>query len=100
MPGGSFFVNTARETLVDEEALFAALSGGHLAGAALDVLRPRPPGEINPLLGLPNVVATPHIGGATFETLDRGATMVAEEIERFEAGGWLLNVINPQVLAR
>ena len=37
---------------------------------------------------------------ATFETLDRGATMVAEEIERFEAGGWLLNVINPQVLAR
>ncbi len=100
MPGGSFFVNTARETLVDEEALFAALSAGHLAGAALDVLRPRPPGEINPLLGLPNVVATPHIGGATFETLDRGATMVAEEIERFEAGGWLLNVINPQVLAR
>jgi D-3-phosphoglycerate dehydrogenase len=98
MQAGSFFVNTARETLVDEQALFAALSSGHLAGAALDVLRPRPPGEVNPLLGLPNVVATPHIGGATFETLDRGATMVAEEIERFEAGGGLLNVINPQVL--
>jgi D-3-phosphoglycerate dehydrogenase len=100
MPDGSFFVNTARETLVDEEALFAALSSGHLAGAALDVLRPRPPGEANPLLGLPNVVATPHIGGATFETLDRGATMVAAEIERFEGGGGLLNVINPEVLAR
>jgi D-3-phosphoglycerate dehydrogenase / 2-oxoglutarate reductase len=99
MRPGSFFVNTARETLVDEAALFAALSSGHLAGAALDVLRPRPDGEVNPLLGLAGVVATPHIGGATFETLDRGALMVAEEIERFEAGAELLNVINPQVPA-
>ena len=100
MRAGSFFVNTARETLVDEEALFAALSSGHLAGAALDVLRPRAAGEVNPLLGLASVVATPHIGGATFETLDRGATMVAEEIERFAAGSALVNVINPAVLIR
>ena len=98
MRHGSFFINTARETLVDEEALLAALSSGHLAGAALDVLRPRPAGEVNPLLGLANVVATPHIGGATFETLDRGAAMVAEEIERFAAGSALVNVINPNVL--
>ena len=100
MRAGSFFVNTARETLVDEEALFAALSSGHLAGAALDVLRPRAAGEVNPLLGLAGVVATPHIGGATFETLDRGATMVADEIERFAAGSALVNVINPAVLIR
>ena len=98
MRHGSFFINTARETLVDEEALLAALSSGHLAGAALDVLRPRAAGEVNPLLGLANVVATPHIGGATFETLDRGAAMVAEEIERFAAGSALVNVINPTVL--
>ena len=98
MRHGSFFINTARETLVDEEALLAALSSGHLAGAALDVLRPRAAGEVNPLLGLANVVATPHIGGATFETLDRGAAMVAEEIKRFAAGSALLNVINPNVL--
>jgi D-3-phosphoglycerate dehydrogenase len=98
MRHGSFFINTARETLVDEEALLAALSSGHLAGAALDVLRPRAAGEVNPLLGLANVVATPHIGGATFETLDRGAAMVAEEIERFAAGSALVNVINPNVL--
>lgn len=99
MQPGSFFINTARETLVDEGALFDALVQSHIAGAALDVLRPRPAGEINPLLGLASVVATPHIGGATFETLDRGATMVAEEIERFDAGSGLVNVINPQVLA-
>jgi D-3-phosphoglycerate dehydrogenase len=98
MRHGSFFVNTARETLVDEDALVAALSSGHLAGAALDVLRPRPPGAVDPLLGLANVVATPHIGGATFETLDRGAAMLADEIERFDAGAALVNVINPKVL--
>jgi D-3-phosphoglycerate dehydrogenase len=98
MQPGSFFVNTARETLVDEAALFAAVSSGHLAGAALDVLRPRPAGEANPLLRLTGVVATPHIGGATFETLDRGAAMVAEEIARFATGLQLVNVINPQVL--
>jgi D-3-phosphoglycerate dehydrogenase / 2-oxoglutarate reductase len=98
MQAGSFFVNASRETLMDEQALIAALSSGYLAGATLDVLSPRPPEEANPLLGLPNGVATPHIGGATFETLDPGATMVGEEIERFEAGGGLLNVINPQVL--
>jgi D-3-phosphoglycerate dehydrogenase len=99
MRSGAFFVNTARETLVDEEALFTALSSGHLAGAALDVLHPRPPGEVNPLLALANVVATPHIGGATVETLDRGAAMVADEIERFERGSQLVNVINPEALA-
>jgi D-3-phosphoglycerate dehydrogenase len=99
MPEGAYFVNTARETLVDEDALYASLASGHLAGAALDVLRPRPEGVPNPLLGLANVVVTPHIGGATFETLDRGATMLAGEIERFAAGGELVNVINRQVLA-
>jgi D-3-phosphoglycerate dehydrogenase len=98
MRAGSYFLNTARETLVDEAALFTALASGHLAGAALDVLRPRPAGEVNPLVGLANVVATPHIGGATFETLDRGATMIAEEIERFAAGSGLVNVVNPAVL--
>jgi len=99
MPRGAFFVNTARETLVDEDALFASLHSGHLAGAALDVLRPRPPGVPNPLLGLANVVATPHIGGATFETLARGAAMLADEIERFDSGADLVNVINREVLA-
>jgi D-3-phosphoglycerate dehydrogenase len=94
MRDGSYFVNTARESLVDEAALDDALASGKLAGAALDVVRPRRDSGPHPLLRHENVVLTPHIGGATHETLLRGATMVAEEIARFAAGKPLSNVIN------
>jgi D-3-phosphoglycerate dehydrogenase / 2-oxoglutarate reductase len=94
MKPASYFLNTARESLVDEEALDAALASGHLAGAALDVVRPRPQGGPHPLLRHENVVITPHIGGATHETLLRGVTMVADEIQRFAAGEPLHAVVN------
>lgn len=94
MKPGSYFLNTARESLVDEEALDSALASGHLAGAGLDVVRPRSEAGPHPLLRHDNVVITPHIGGATHETLLRGVTMVAEEINRFAAGKPLRAVIN------
>jgi D-3-phosphoglycerate dehydrogenase len=94
MKPGSYFLNTARETLVDEDALDAALASGHLAGAALDVVRPRSQPGPHPLLRHENVVITPHIGGATHETLLRGVTMVAAEIQRFAAGEPLRAVVN------
>ncbi len=94
MKPGAYFVNTAREALVDEGALEAALASGHLAGAALDVVRPRSGTGPHPLLKLGNVVITPHIGGATHETLLRGATMVVDEIMRFAAGQPLASVVN------
>jgi D-3-phosphoglycerate dehydrogenase / 2-oxoglutarate reductase len=94
MKAGSYFLNTARESLVDEDALDAALASGHLAGAALDVVRPRSESGPHPLLRHMNVVITPHIGGATHETLLRGVTMVAEEIRRFAAGEGLRAVAN------
>jgi D-3-phosphoglycerate dehydrogenase len=94
MRPGSFFVNTARETLVDEDALDAALGSGHLAGAALDIVRTTAKSGRHRLLRHENVVMTPHIGGATHETLFQGAEMIAEEILRFSAGEPLVNVFN------
>lgn len=94
MKPGACLVNTARETLVDEDALDAALASGQLAGAALDVLRSAPESGRHRLLRHENVVLTPHVGGATEETLLQGAEMIAAEIKRFAAGKPLVNVFN------
>ena len=98
MRPGSYFINTAREALVDEAALGRALEAGILAGAALDVLERTPPGEQHRLLGLPNVIVTPHIGGATAETLARGARRAVAAVADLLAGRVPSDVVNPQVL--
>jgi len=84
IPRGGFFINTARESLVDEQALLEALESGHLGGAALDVNEPD--GPWRELVDQPNLWLTPHLGGATFETLARGADMLASEIQAYIAG--------------
>ncbi len=99
MPRGAFFINTARESLVDEDALAMALARGSLAGAALDVVQRRPAGDRHPLLSLPNVIITPHIGGATQETLRRGAGMAAAALSRLISGGIPDHLVNPEALA-
>ncbi len=95
MKKGAVLVNTARGALVDEPALIAALSSGHLAAAGLDVFAIEPPAHDNALLKLPNVVATPHIAWVTPGTWRRSLAVVAENCRRLATGASLLHRVDP-----
>jgi D-3-phosphoglycerate dehydrogenase len=99
MKDGAVFINTARAQLHDTDALVAALQSGKLGGAGLDHFVGEHVATDHPLVGMTNVVLTPHIGGATYDTEARQASMIADDLERLLSGDRPRFLINPEVMA-
>jgi D-3-phosphoglycerate dehydrogenase len=88
MKRGALLINVSRGGLVDEQALYRALSNGHLDGAALDVWEEvEPPRSDHPLLSLPQVIATPHAAGSTTDTQKASSMAVAQQLWHVLQGG-------------
>ncbi len=98
MKKGSFIINTARGGIINERDLADALVNGPLAGAGLDVLQDEPPKKDNPLLGLPNVILTPHTAALTEECVLRMAVAGVDRVVALANGKLPPNVANPDVL--
>lgn len=98
MRDGVVFLNTARAQLHDTDALVDALRDGKVSAAGLDHFVGEWLPTDHPLVGMPNVVLTPHIGGATWNTEARQAQMVADDLEALLAGGTPAHIVNPEVL--
>lgn len=79
---GMIFINTARGGLVDEKALYEALVAGKIKAAGLDVFEKEPPETTNPLLSLENVFCGMHVGGSTFEAMERNGKAVVDNVFR------------------
>jgi len=100
MKAGAYLINTARGGIVDEAALYDALTTGRLAGAGLDVFDREPPAPQNPLFTLPNVVAAPHLAGVTREALERMGMQTALNIMSALDGEPIrANVVDPAAIA-
>ncbi|MEB3760030.1 MAG: NAD(P)-binding domain-containing protein [Desulfurococcales archaeon] len=94
----AYLVNTSRGKVIDTEALVKALKEKWIAGAALDVFEEEPISPDHPLTKLDNVVLTPHIGSATWETRTRMADIVAENLIAFAKGEVPPTLVNKDVL--
>ena len=98
MKPGAVYLNTARAYLHDDDALVGALASGHLGGAGLDHCRKEHLAPDHPLCSMDNVVLTPHIGGATYDTEANHSKQIADGIATLLAGGRPDNLVNPEVL--
>ncbi|HUH60621.1 MAG TPA: phosphoglycerate dehydrogenase [Candidimonas sp.] len=98
MKPGAILINASRGTVVDIDALHAALKSGHLSGAALDVFPTEPKSSnealVSPLIGMNNVILTPHIGGSTQESQENIGREVAEKLLRFTLSGTTKGAVN------
>jgi D-3-phosphoglycerate dehydrogenase / 2-oxoglutarate reductase len=98
MKKGARIINAARGELIDEAALAEAIKNGRLGGAAVDVFLEEPP-KNSPLVGIPNVIATPHIAGSTQEAQEEVGTQVAVEIRDYLVDGIIRNAVNLPALS-
>jgi len=98
MKPGAYMLNLARATIVNEDALYHALTSGRIAGAALDVFSSEPVQPDNRFVQLPNVLVMPHLGGATTDVVRHQSEMIVESIEQYLAGKRPRYLWNPEVL--
>jgi len=98
MKKGVRIVNAARGELINEADLAAALKSGHVAGAALDVFAEEPP-KNSPLIGLPNLISTPHVAGSTAEAQEELGNQVAIQVRDYLAEGIIRNAVNLPALS-
>jgi D-3-phosphoglycerate dehydrogenase / 2-oxoglutarate reductase len=98
MKDGAIFLNSARAMLHDTDALVQALRSGRLAGAGLDHFEGEHLPTDHALVSMPNVVLTPHIGGATYDTEANHSKLIADGLEQLLGGGKPDNLVNPEVL--
>ena len=97
MKPSAFLVSCSDPSVMDRSAMIEALESGRIAGAAFDVFETHPIAPDNPLLKLDNLILTPHLGGATAETIQRHSEMMTDDILRFTRGERPLNIVNPEV---
>lgn len=97
---GAFVVNTARAALVDYDALAGALRTGRIGGAALDVYPREPLPPDSPLLGLDNVVLSPHLAGASLDVPRHHSRLIVDDLLRALAGRRPVHLADPSVWAR
>ncbi|MCS5722097.1 phosphoglycerate dehydrogenase [Herbiconiux sp. CPCC 203407] len=93
MKSTAYIVNVARGGLIDEDALHRALTGGVIAGAGLDVFVSEPPKD-SPLLALPNVIVTPHLGASTDEAQEKAGVSVAKSVRLALSGELVPDAVN------
>jgi D-3-phosphoglycerate dehydrogenase len=98
MKPGAFFLNLARAAVVDDDALYAALHDGHLAGGAFDVFAEEPVSCLNRFVQLDNVLVAPHLGGATRDVVEHQSEMMMDDVEAWLEGRRPRFIANPEVL--